>query len=239
MQLLLIDGARENGELLARRLAASGFRASVVENEQEALARSGARDFRAILVDRGRRPEPAAQAITPLRLGGMMQPMLVISARDDWREKVECLDAGADDFVVKPIRSEEVAARLRALIRRGAGAATDRIVHGDIDLDLKQQCAWKAGECLNLTRNEFRLLRLFLFGPDQVLGKDQIRDALWGQGAALSDNAIEVQIARLRRKLGEASIQTMRGLGYRITTKAPADGVIAPRRPCCAGSTHA
>lgn len=239
MQLLLIDGAQGNGELLAQRLSAFGFRPRLVTNEVEALDSFKRNDFHAVLLDHGRRAESTALAIASLRLGGMTQPILVISARDDWREKVDCLDAGADDFVVKPVRSEEIAARLRALIRRCAGVTTGRIIHGDIDLDLKQQCAWKAGKCLNLTRNEFRLLRLFLLGPDQVLGKNQIRDAMRGPGAALSDNAIEVQVARLRRKLGEASILTLRGLGYRILAEGSNDGAIASRNPCRSESTGA
>lgn len=233
MQLLLIDSAQGNGEVLARRLASSGFRASLVESGQEALRKFALNEFHAVLIDHGRRSEPAASLVAPLRQAGVDQPLMVVSARDDWREKVECLDAGADDFVVKPIRSEEIAARLRALIRRSAGASTDRIVLGDIDLDLKLQCAWKGGTCLNLTRNEFRLLRLFMLGPNQVLGKDQIRDVLWGQGAPVSDNAIEVQVARLRRKLGEGSILTARGLGYRIAVATSSLTAPPPRGSCC------
>lgn len=232
MQLLLIDGAQGSGELLAQRLAPAGFKARLASSVNGALGNGENDNFMAVLIDHGRSAPPAAEVVAPLRSAGIDQPLLVLSARDDWREKVACLDAGADDFLVKPVRSEEVAARLRALIRRNAGASTDRIISGDIDLDLRRQCAWKGGHCLDLTRNEFRLLRLFLFGPNQVLRKAQIRDALWGTATDVSDNAIEVQVARLRRKLGPASIQTLRGLGYRMNAGQQGDETTAPCDPC-------
>ncbi len=236
MQLLLIDRIRENGELLGKRLGAVGFRARHCETVREALNCSDKDAFAAVLVDHGRQIEAPASLVEPLRSGGITQPLLVLSARDEWREKVACLDAGADDFLVKPVRSEEIAARLRALIRRSAGAPTDRIVFGDIDLDLRMECAWKAGTCLNLTRNEFRLMRLLLLSPERALDKDRIRQTLWGLDATVSNNAIEVQVARLRRKLGEGSIQTSRGQGYRlVAADKPVDDDEVPPRSRCLG----
>ena len=232
MQLLVIDDGRENGSLLAQRLAHAGFRPHMVDDVDEALASVEREAVEAILLDHGRRTDDACASVRALREGGVLQPLMIISARDDWREKVACLDAGADEFLVKPVRSEEIAARLRAILRRTAGQASDRIVFGDIDLSLRQQCAWKAGRCLDLTRNEFRLLRLFLLNPDDVIAKEQIRDAVWGAEAGISDNAVEVQITRLRRKLGERSIKSMRGMGYRLIPDFDAADAAADCEPC-------
>ena len=142
-------------------------------------------------------------------------PLIVLSAAGDWRAKVECLDAGADDYLVKPVRSEEVAARVRAVVRRALGNTTNRFMVGDFVFDLSSKCAWLGERCLDLTSTEFRLLRLFLMRPEDVHSHEEIHEALHRGGSHCSPNAVEVQIARLRRKIGKAMIQTVRGMGYR------------------------
>lgn len=216
MRLLVIDKSISAGNILTRRLMGVGFRPVVVRSLAEALTNSVRETASAVLIDHGRKASSAAETVRPLRESGMSQPLVVLSERDDWREKVDCLDAGADDFLVKPVRSEEVAARLRSAIRRCAGIVTNRLGFGDLDLDLKQQCAWKSGECLNLTRNEFRLLRLFMIAPERAVTRNEIQSSLWNERSKVSENAIEVQVARLRKKLGQERIHTVRGIGYRI-----------------------
>lgn len=217
MNLLIIDHGGAGTDLLAQRLHAAGFRPHIVPSASAAIA-SRLRDSAvALLVDQGIEAPPAPSLIAPLRRGGLHQPLLVLSARDDWRERVASFDAGADDFLVKPVHSEEVNARLRAVIRRAIGASTDRIVSGDLDVDLKRQCAWRAGHCLDLTRNEFRLLRLLLLAPEGLVSKEEIAAAVWPDEAGRRDNAIEVLVGRLRAKLGADRVRTVRGLGYGLT----------------------
>lgn len=234
MRLLLIDQASTGADLLARKLGGLGFRPLVLRSAQEALS-SRLRDGAAALVlDQGLEAPPAAQSVTQLRRGGLEQPLLVLSARDDWRERVASFDAGADDFLLKPVHSEEVHARLRAVIRRSVGASTDRLVLGDLDIDLKGQCAWRAGQCLNLTRNEFRLLRLLLLAPGNQASKAEIARAVWPEHSEPRDNVIEVLVGRLRGKLGTDRIHTVRGLGYRFAVPAASQDESSPHADCLA-----
>lgn len=235
MHLLVIDQSNLRGNLLATRLGEAGFRPNVVRTLTDAFASPSRDTVRAVLVDQGRQCGPAADLVRPMREHGFAQPLIVLSDRDDWREKVECLDAGADDFLVKPLRSEEVAARLRAVIRRSAGIASNRIYQYGIDLDLKQQCAWKGGDCLGLSRNEFRLLRLFVLSQGRPVTREDIRGALWGNAFTVTENAIEVQVARLRRKLGEGSIKTLRGLGYSLMDPKSEQAPLPERSQCRKG----
>ena len=220
MNLLIIEHDDSGADALAERLQAAGFRPQLMQSAREAL-RSGIGDSAAaVLLLLGHGAPLATSVIGPLRRGGLQQPLLVLSARDDWRERVASIEAGADDFVVKPIHSEELTARLRAVIRRTLGACTDRIVAGDIEIDLKGQCGWREGQCLDLTRNEFRVLRLFVRAADGQVAKGEIARAVWPDRPDPSPNAIEVLIGRLRAKLGAGRIQAVRGLGYRLTSAA-------------------
>ena len=216
MRLLLIDKDREQSGWLADRLAGNGFAARLALSPEQAVANRMAEGAAVVVLDHGLSPGPANPAVRALRQNGIDQPLIVLSARDDWRDKIDCLDAGADDFVLKPVRSEEIAARLRAIIRRSAGQSSDRIQLGGLDLDLKSRCAWLDGKCLNLTRNEFRLLRLFMLYPERILGHNDVLDQLNPGGARPSANAAEVLIGRLRRKIGPGLISTVRGVGYRF-----------------------
>jgi len=241
VQLLLIESGLDSLGWLAERLAGSGFVVRQVHSLEQALQDGVAERATAVIADIGH-SGPQGQAIaTLLRKAGMTQPLMILSARGDWRERVETLDAGADDYVAKPVRSEEVAARLRALIRRSIGSPTDQITVGDIELDLKARCAWLAGKCLNLTRNEFRLLRLFLLQPERIMTHQEIRDRLHSGEADCSRNAIEVQIARLRRKVGRHRIRTIRGVGYRyIADSVPGVASTCEKELCrgTAGGQH-
>jgi len=216
MILLLIDQASAAIDVLAQRIASAGFLPQVLDSAADAAASPLRESATALLLDQGREAPHAAEAVAALRAAGIAQPVVVLSARDDWRERVATLDAGADDFVVKPVRSEEVAARLRAAIRRRAGACTERLVLGDIELDLQARRALQAGTPIPLTRNEFRLLQLFALAPGSFMSKSQIGGSLWPGDRTISGNAVEVLVARLRQKLGADHIRTVRGLGYGI-----------------------
>lgn len=220
MNLLVIDQDSTGTDRLAQRLHGTGFRPLIVKSANEAMASPLRDSAAALLIDQGHEAPPVPQLIAPLRRGGLHQPLLVLSARDDWRERVASFDVGADDFLVKPVHSEEIHARLRAVIRRAIGASTDRIVSGDLHVDLKGQCAWLGDRCLELTRNEFRLLRLFILAANGLVRKEDIAGAVWPGRTDTPHNAIEVLVGRLRAKLGCHSIGTIRGFGYRLTMAA-------------------
>jgi len=232
MRILVIAAERDQSDWLCDRLAGSGIVVRQSVSADQAVADRQTEGAAAVLFDSGLAIAQAVPAVRRLRQAGVAQPLIVLSGGGDWRDKVECLDAGADDFLLKPVRSEEIAARMRAIIRRGAGQPTDRIQVGAIDLDLKARCAWLSGKCLNLTRNEFRLLRLFVLYPERVVSHAELLDQLNPGGARPTANAAEVQIARLRRKIGAGLVTTIRGVGYRLQVPPDEPGTAPEREPC-------
>jgi two-component system OmpR family response regulator len=212
MQLLLIESDLASSGWLADRLRASGFRPRVVGSASEALAYVS--QAQAVVIDLPANCANGTPVVEPLRDAGMVKPLLVVSTQGDWRDRVETLDAGADDYILKPFRSEEIAARLRALIRRNSGSHRSRIVHGPFTCDLASLTILRDGVALDLTGNEFRILRIFLLRAGQILSPQELRDLLYTGSQDRTKNAIEVHVARLRRKIGRAFIKTVRGLGY-------------------------
>lgn len=216
MRLFYFGGEEDASRWLTDRLSTFGFRVEFVllADVQSCEGLESKPDV--IIVELGLSGPDGREIAGAIRKYGMVQPILILSPQSEWQDRVNSLDSGADDYVVKPIRAEEVAARLRALIRRASGRSLDKISVGPIDLDLKAMSAWLNGQLLDLTRNEFRLLRLFLLRQDHTLLHHEIRDLLYSQSPTRSLNAIEVHISRLRRKIGHHRIQTIRGLGYRM-----------------------
>lgn len=231
MRLLLITEDGSEATWLTARLAPVGFvvqwSASLTSALDDGLTGSTA----AILLVGGANSSALPYAVRTIRGGGAEAPLLVVATSDDWRTKVDCLDEGADDVILKPVRSEEIGARLRAIVRRSAGQPTDRILIGNVDLDLKARCAWLGGACLDLTRGEFRLLRLLMLSPDRTVSHETIAELLTRNGVRPSMNAVEVQVARLRRKLDAGQIRTVRGMGYRFVA-ASVLNTSARREPC-------
>jgi two-component system OmpR family response regulator len=150
------------------------------------------------------------------RQGGREVPVLILTARGSWTEKVECLNAGADDYITKPCHIQEVAARLRALIRRSAGKPTATLVHNDIELSPASGTVAVAGKPVDLTAQEFRMLNYFMHRRGRVISQSELLDHLYSMETERDPNTVEVYVARLRRKLGHDSIKTLRGFGYRF-----------------------
>jgi two-component system OmpR family response regulator len=218
MQLLLIESDIASTGWLADRLRDSGFRPRVVGSASEALA--NADEAQAIVIDLPANCANGTPLVEPLRDAGMVKPLLVVSTQGDWRDRVETLDAGADDYILKPFRSEEIAARLRALIRRNSGNHRSKIVHGPFSCDLASLTILRGGVAMNLTSNEFRMLRIFLLRAGQILSPQDLRDLLYTGSQDRTNNAIEVHVARLRSKIGREFIRTVRGLGYCFEVRA-------------------
>lgn len=239
MKLLLIDPDQAYSGWLAERLSDKGFVPQTIGLLEQALREKLFVHARGVIAGVGPSGPDGATITRLLRRAGVDQPLMILSPRDDWNDTIECLDAGADDYLVKPVRSEVVAARLRAIIRRRTGNATDRIVLDGLELDLKARCAWQSGKCLNLTRNEFRLLSLFMLEPNRVMTHREIHLQLCAEGTEISRNAIEVQIARLRRKVGPNRIRTIRGAGYSFFYDSTSHRVPAANpEPCRAGKCY-
>jgi len=172
--------------------------------------------YDAIVLDLGL---PKIDGLTLLRRwrdAGMFVPVLVLTARGSWHEKVQGIDGGADDYVSKPFRMEELLARLRALIRRASGQVTTELRCGDLILDARTAKVTVAGMLVKLTAHEFRVLSYLMHHRGRVVSQAELTEHIYAQNFDRDSNTVEVFIARLRRKLGASFIETVRGLGYRI-----------------------
>ena len=216
MHLLLVEDYLGASAPLARNLMRAGFWARTVNSCDQVLDYAFHDRVSVVVIDQTGPHKPAVSTIRSLRGGGLTSPLLLLTTGSDWRETVAALDSGADDIACKPIRSEEVAARLRAIVRRSAGQSKNRILAGGFDLDLQARCAWFDGTCLDLSPSEFRLLRALMLANPNLVDRETMRALLAVSGTNLSENALEVQVARLRRKVGVQRIRTVRGIGYRL-----------------------
>lgn len=216
IRILLVEDDQDIGARLKEGLAAFGFVVEHVEDGEQALSFALHERFDAIVLDLGLPVLSGIEVLRGLRRAGSTTPVLILTARSSWTEKVEGLNAGADDYVAKPFHVDEIAARLRALMRRVAGQATSELRHGDIVLDPVAGTAKVAGQPIDLTAQEFRLLHLFLHRVGRVVTQAELLDHLYGLNEERSSNTIEVYVGRLRRKLGRDTIRTLRGLGYRF-----------------------
>lgn len=216
MRLLLVEDDPELARRLTARLAESGFVIEHAPDAQSALDWTGSDDFAAYVLDMGLPDMNGMALIEQIRGRGDEIPILVLSARGSWQEKVNGLNAGADDYVVKPVRAEEIVARLRALLRRASGRPQSRLRSGRLSLDQMSKTAWIDDDQVELTQTEFRLLQLFMYRAGHVLSQSEILDHIYPSAKERDLNTVEVHIGRLRRKIGRDAIRTIRGLGYRL-----------------------
>jgi len=212
----LVEDNPDLSRRLAEGLRGAGF---VVDHAADGdtgyrLGRSEA--FDAAILDLGLPDMPGVQLLKSWRQAGCEMPVLILTARGSWTEKVEGLNAGADDYVTKPSHIQEIVARLRALIRRSAGRPSSTLVHDNIELSPESGTVTVGGSPVELTAQEFRILNYFMHRRGHVISQSQLIDHLYSLGTERDPNTIEVYVARLRRKLGRDVIKTMRGLGYRF-----------------------
>lgn len=216
MRLCLI----EDDEELARRLSAglrdAGFVVEHAADAETALAWPDPESFAALIVDLGLPGASGLDLIAAWRRRKLSTPVLILTARDGWQEKVAGLNAGADDFVVKPARTEEIVARLHALARRTSGQSGPHLEAGGVRLDPAARSAWLGDKALALTQIEFRLLQFFMHRAGRVVSQREVLDHLYALDAERDLNTVEVHVGRLRRKVGRTAITTVRGLGYRF-----------------------
>ncbi len=216
MRLLLVEDDAELAARLMRRLGSAGFAVDRAGDGLTALDWPDLAAHSAIILDLGLPGIDGLSLLRQWRERGIMVPVIILTARGNWQEKVAGLNAGADDFVVKPVHSEELVARLHAQIRRHEDHGAPRLRAGDVELDPVARAASRAGAPLALSAREYRLLELFMRRPGHVLSQADLLERLYPLAAERDWNTLEVQVSRLRRKLGPGAITTVRGLGYRL-----------------------
>jgi two-component system, OmpR family, response regulator len=213
--LVVEDESRLSGELAAA-LGHAGYAVDCAPDGERADFLGQTERYDAVVLDLGL---PRIDGLTLLRRwreAGLTVPVLVLTARDSWHEKVQGIDGGADDYVAKPFRMEEVLARLRALIRRSSGQLSPEIRCGVIALDPRLARVTSGGVPVKLTSHEFRVLSYLMHHRGRVVSQSELTEHIYSQGFDRDSNTVEVFVARLRRKLGASVIETVRGLGYRI-----------------------
>jgi two-component system response regulator MprA len=221
-QILLVDDEAAVRESLRRALALEGYEVELAADGAEALYRldTGAVHPDAIVLDVLMPNVDGLETARRLRGAGNRTPILMLTARDEVEARVAGLDAGADDYVVKPFALAELLARLRALLRRTTNGAGEMLRFADLELDPSTREVRRNGESIELTRTEFSLLELFMLNPRQVLTRSLIFERVWGYDFGLSSNSLDVYIGYLRRKTEAGGkprlIQTVRGVGYAL-----------------------
>ena len=222
MKILVVDDDAAVRESLRRALQLEGYEVELAADGAEALDRlklDGAAPD-ALVLDVSMPRLDGLEVCRRLRRGGSAVPVLMLTARDEVADRVAGLDAGADDYVVKPFALEELLARLRALLRRSSGAPADVLRFADLELDPGTRIVTRGGDPIELTRTEFSLLELFLLNPRQVLTRSVIFERVWGYDFGFGSNSLDVYVGYLRRKTEQGGkprlILTVRGVGYAL-----------------------
>ncbi|MBE0550673.1 MAG: winged helix-turn-helix domain-containing protein [Rubrivivax sp.] len=216
MRILLAEDDTLLGDGLRAGLRQRGFQVDWVRDGAAAERELRAEPYAAAVLDLGLPLLDGIDVLSAVRRAGVTLPVLVLTARDTVPDRVRGLDTGADDYVVKPVDLDELAARLRALVRRAHGQVQERLVAQDVVLDPAARNVTQAGVAVALSTREFDLLQVLMLGAGRVLSREQIEQQLYSWGQEVESNAVEVHVHHLRRKLGAALIQTVRGVGYML-----------------------
>jgi two-component system, OmpR family, response regulator len=214
MRVLVVEDEAGIARDILRALAHAGFAAEHVADGTAAWERGGTEPFDAAILDINLPGIDGLSLLRRWRAEGVRFPILVLSARAAWAVRVEAIDAGADDYVVKPFAMEELLARLRAILRRGVGATGNILRAGDLALDTRARRLTSGGRPMELTPLEFRLLAYLLHHAGRAVHQTELMEHLYADEAERQDNAVEALVARLRRKIGPEAIRTRRGHGY-------------------------
>jgi DNA-binding response OmpR family regulator len=216
MRVLIVEDDRRIASDLADGLAAAGYLTEIVGDGEEAWFRGDTEDYGAIILDLGLPGMDGLSVLRRWRANDRQAPVLVLTARASWAERVDGIDAGADDYLPKPFRIEEVLARLRSIVRRSAGHASSVISVGDITLDERQMKFSRRGSPIALSPLEYRLASYLIIHRGRVVSQQELCENIYGNGDSVDTNVIEVLIGRVRKKLGSKLIETRRGFGYTV-----------------------
>lgn len=215
-RVLIVEDDPGMVSFLDRGLASHGYATTVADDGQRALAIASDADFDLVILDLGLPDTDGLSILRELRRRGEQLPILILTARDDLADKVKGLDAGANDYVTKPFRLEELLARVRVQLREDRSAEQTVLEAGGITLDIRTRKAMAHGTLVDLTAREFTMLETFMRHAGQVLSREQLLAHVWGYDYDPGSNVVEVYVRYLRRKLGEGAIETVRGMGYRL-----------------------
>lgn len=204
------------GQGLKHALSIAGFVIDWVVNANEADLAMQTTCYDMLLLDLGLPGQSGNVLLQRLRQQGKTLPVIILTAKDGLADRIAGLNAGADDYMVKPFASEELVARIRAVSRRQSGQASNEIHHGKLRIDPVKHQIWLDNQLIKLTAREFRLVHELARSPGAVISRERLEDHLYGWGEEVGSNTIEVHICNLRKKLGSQLIRTVRGVGYRI-----------------------
>ena len=220
MRLLLVEDEPTLRRQLKQALEGASYVVDEADNGRDAQFLGETESFDAVLLDLGLPQLDGLTVLQRWRAAGRSMPVLILTARDNWSEKVAGIDAGADDYLSKPFHMEELLARLRALIRRASGLASPLLQCGALALDTRSGRVTVAGDTVALTSHEYKLLAYLMHRPDAVVSRTELTEHLYAQDFDRDSNTIEVFVGRLRKKLPAAMIETVRGQGYRLVSPA-------------------
>ena len=220
MRILVVEDDRKVAGFIEMGLREEGYAVDPARDGDEAIVLAHVNDYDAILLDLMLPKKNGLQVAAELRREGRTTPILMLTARDATEDVVRGLDAGADDYLTKPFKFDELLARLRALVRRGGATRVERITAGPLELDRLKHQAYVGGRALDLTPREFQLLEHFMMHKDDVVRRTELLEKVWDMHFDPESNVVDVHVGNLRRKLREAGydgiIRTVRGVGFRL-----------------------
>jgi len=220
MRILVVEDDRKVAGFIEMGLREEGYAVDLARDGDEAIVLAHVNDYDAILLDLMLPKKNGLQVAAELRREGRTTPILMLTARDATEDVVRGLDAGADDYLTKPFKFDELLARLRALVRRGGATRVERITAGPLELDRLKHQAYVGGRPLDLTPREFQLLEHFMMHKDDVVRRTELLEKVWDMHFDPESNVVDVHVGNLRRKLREAGydglIRTVRGVGFRL-----------------------
>jgi two-component system, OmpR family, response regulator len=220
VRLLVVEDDRNLNRQIVTALEHAGYAVDKTLDGEEGQFLGETEPYDAIILDLGLPKVDGVSVLTAWRRAGLKVPVLILTARDRWSDKVQGFDAGADDYVTKPFHMEELLAHVRALLRRAAGHATSEIVCGPVRLDTRAGRVAVDGNSVKLTSHEYRLLAYLMHHAGRVVSRAELTEHLYDQDFDRDSNTIEVFVGRLRKKLGVDLIQTVRGLGYLVEPRS-------------------
>ncbi|HWV01600.1 MAG TPA: response regulator transcription factor [Devosia sp.] len=216
MRILVVEDDTNLNRQIKDALTEGGYAVDVAFDGEEGHFLGDTEPYDAVVLDIGLPQMDGLSVLEEWRRAGKAMPVLLLTARDRWSDKVQGIDAGADDYVAKPFHMEELLARLRALVRRAAGHASNEITAGPVRLDVKAGKVTVDGQAIKLTSHELRLLSYLMHHKGKVVSRTELTEHLYDQDFDRDSNTIEVFVGRLRKKLPDEVIHTVRGLGYQI-----------------------
>ena len=221
MRLLLVEDNVPLADELIQGLQRQGYAVDWLADGRDAVYQGSSEPYDLIILDLGLPGLSGLEVLAQWRAGGLLTPVLILTARSSWAERIEGLKAGADDYLSKPFHPEELMLRVQSLLRRARGLANQPTLEAaGLQLDEGRQCVTRDGVDIQLTAAEFRLLRYFMLHPQQILSKSHLAEHLYDGESERDSNVLEVHVNHLRRKLGRDVIETRRGQGYRYAGSA-------------------